>query len=239
MQNVKIPEDNKPWFECSINGKNYKYPAGATVSVPDDVAALIANINASRPKHVTPTPTQEIKKPTAANKVLKSVAKDGGYEYEEGEDAGSILPAVTSTDNGKVLKVVSGAWDKGDAPTGLPTVTASDNGAFLGVSEGAWGKVDNPCTMAEVHGEIGTLQDKTIITLSITAAQLAAMCSNGKLLKLDFALSESITVTCCLPVICLTTDNDGSVSYVFRVDTDKTYRTTSLGANDSVVFIEV
>ena len=34
------------------------------------------------------------------------------------------LPAVSSSDNGKVLKVVNGAWDKGDIPTPDPSLPA-------------------------------------------------------------------------------------------------------------------
>ena len=56
------------------------------------------------------------------------------------EENGSELPAVTSTDNGKILKVVNGKWDKGDAPSGLPAVTSEDNGDVLTVVEGQWAK---------------------------------------------------------------------------------------------------
>lgn len=53
------------------------------------------------------------------------------------------LPSTTSADNGKVLKVVNGAWAKGTDNTGsgssgLPSVTASDNGKVLKVVSGAW-----------------------------------------------------------------------------------------------------
>jgi hypothetical protein len=54
--------------------------------------------------------------------------------------SGSALPAVTADDNGKLLTVVEGAWDKADAPTELPAVTADDNGKVLKVVEGAWDK---------------------------------------------------------------------------------------------------
>ena len=56
-------------------------------------------------------------------------------------DAPSSLPAVSGTDNGKLLGVSSGKWDKVDAPSGLPTVSASDNGKVLGVSAGEWAAV--------------------------------------------------------------------------------------------------
>lgn len=49
------------------------------------------------------------------------------------------LPSVSSTDNGKLLTVVSGKWAKAAAPTELPTVTADDNGKVLKVADGAWG----------------------------------------------------------------------------------------------------
>lgn len=50
----------------------------------------------------------------------------------------SVLPQVTSDDNGKVLSVSGGAWGAAPAPTELPEVTASDNGKFLTVANGAW-----------------------------------------------------------------------------------------------------
>ena len=48
------------------------------------------------------------------------------------------LPDVTSADNGKILKVVSGDWEAAEAPSGLPDVTSADNGKSLEVSNGAW-----------------------------------------------------------------------------------------------------
>ena len=51
---------------------------------------------------------------------------------------GSSLPAVTADDNGKVLAVVEGDWDKADAPKELPTVTTAHNGRVLKVANGAW-----------------------------------------------------------------------------------------------------
>lgn len=54
--------------------------------------------------------------------------------------SGSALPAVTASDNGKLLTVVEGAWAKADATKELPTVTADDNGKVLKVVDGAWDK---------------------------------------------------------------------------------------------------
>lgn len=51
-----------------------------------------------------------------------------------------VLPPVDSTDNGKVLKVVSGIWATATESGGssLPTVSSTDNGKILQVSSGAW-----------------------------------------------------------------------------------------------------
>ena len=48
------------------------------------------------------------------------------------------LPAVSSTDNGKVLKVVSGKWKAGNETVELPAVTGDDDGKVLMVVNGAW-----------------------------------------------------------------------------------------------------
>ena len=48
------------------------------------------------------------------------------------------MPAVTASNNGQVLTVVSGAWAAATIPAQLPTVTATDNGKILKVVNGAW-----------------------------------------------------------------------------------------------------
>lgn len=52
----------------------------------------------------------------------------------------SGLPDVTADDNGEILTVVDGEWNKAAAPTELPAVTADDNGDVLSVVDGAWVK---------------------------------------------------------------------------------------------------
>lgn len=47
--------------------------------------------------------------------------------------AASELPVVNATDNGKVLAVVDGNWDKANAPTELPAVTGDDIGKVVSV----------------------------------------------------------------------------------------------------------
>lgn len=48
------------------------------------------------------------------------------------------LPSVSGADNGKVLLVSSGKWQKGALAKELPAVTADDNGKVLKVVDGAW-----------------------------------------------------------------------------------------------------
>lgn len=53
------------------------------------------------------------------------------------------LPSVSSSDNGKILKVASGAWAAADETTELPAVTSSDNDKILKVVSGAWAASDD------------------------------------------------------------------------------------------------
>lgn len=83
------------------------------------------------------------------SKYVMNKKENGTYERKKiSLDAETVesntLPKVSSHDNGKVLGVKSGKWQKVDAPSGLPAVTGSDNGKFLGVNEGEWSVVSAP-----------------------------------------------------------------------------------------------
>ena len=60
------------------------------------------------------------------------------------------LPVVTSEDNGKLLGVTGGKWDSVNAPTELPAVTNEDNGRILQVSNGSWTKQNMPTELPAV-----------------------------------------------------------------------------------------
>jgi len=58
---------------------------------------------------------------------------------EEGGGGGG-LPPVTSADNGDVLTVVEGSWNKAEPIAELPEVTSADNDDILKVVSGVWSK---------------------------------------------------------------------------------------------------
>ncbi len=58
-------------------------------------------------------------------------------------EQGAGLPDVDQSDDGKVLAVVNGEWDKADIPDGnLPVVTSVDDGKVLSVKNGSWSAND-------------------------------------------------------------------------------------------------
>lgn len=62
------------------------------------------------------------------------------------------LPEATNEDNGKVLGVVDGEWEKTDVPTELPLVTDTDEGKFLRVNSlGQWVADTVPSAESEVY----------------------------------------------------------------------------------------
>ena len=63
------------------------------------------------------------------------------------------LPEVNADDEGKVLAVVKGAWDKAGSQIELPFVTSEDNGKLLGVTGGKWGSVNAPTELPAVTNE--------------------------------------------------------------------------------------
>jgi len=92
-----------------------------------------------------------------------------------GGGSGAGLPNVSQSDNGKVLRVVNGAWNK-SLITELPSVSQSDNGKILSVVNGEWDKVSLDdllgivklnCTVE--YNDIGSI--KTNYTLNIPSGK--------------------------------------------------------------------
>ena len=75
----------------------------------------------------------------------KAVSAMAGIDFVDIPNAsGGGLPAVTSDDNGDVLTVVDGVWDKAAPSGGLPDVTIADANKVLAVSAGGEWDVDYP-----------------------------------------------------------------------------------------------
>jgi len=85
---------------------------------------------------------------TTTEKTEKALLFQIAESFQTAVEEGSIvinvleLPAVSASDNGKILGVANGVWDVIDAPTELPSVSSTDNGKVLGVVEGEWVAVD-------------------------------------------------------------------------------------------------
>lgn len=86
---ITIPNIGNNPLVVIVGGKRYAYGAGETVTVPDEVGNEILHMMAAMDN---PAPNVELP--------------------FKGE-----LPKVTSTDNGKVLRVVSGAWAAAQLPS--------------------------------------------------------------------------------------------------------------------------
>ena len=62
-----------------------------------------------------------------------------------------ILPIVSASDNGKILRVVNGQWAASDETVELPAVSGDDDDKVLTVVDGAWAAAALPAddTQAE------------------------------------------------------------------------------------------
>lgn len=86
MKTVTIPNDYHP-YEVEVNGKEYRFPAGATVSVPDEVAAVIENYYKLQPKE-KPTDGGALPYVSKENDGDVLTVKDGAWTTGEGGGSG-------------------------------------------------------------------------------------------------------------------------------------------------------
>lgn len=103
-KSVKIPETANPW-RCVINGVEYAYTPGSTQTVPDEVAALIAQIEEYPPD---PLPVEkpwpcgiepEITDPQDGD-VLVYDATAGVWKNGEGGSGGGVTVVHSTEDEG-------------------------------------------------------------------------------------------------------------------------------------------
>ena len=111
-------------------------------------------------------------------------------------DDGGLLPAVTAADNGKVLRVVSGAWSAEDMPTGGTDmgITGASVGQIAKITDvdasgvpTSWAPVDMPSG--------GSSEDMRVIkTITITADGVNSIYFNRDDNGLPFALTKHIRI---------------------------------------------
>lgn len=97
--------------------------------------------------------------------------------------AGTALPTVTSEDNGKLLTVVEGEWNKADPTNPLPTVTSDDNGKVLGVNEGEWNTIAVPIDTVVIQGTFN-LGNYSFTMNDYTLKDVNDLLTSGKLVVL-------------------------------------------------------
>lgn len=152
MKTVTIPIGFHP-LEITVNNTKYVYREGETVSVPDEVAALVEQYKAAQP---VPKPNSLIDNLGLAfqrsDKGKAFKVKDDGTDVEWGEASGggSGLPEISAGDAGKVLTV-------NEDETGAEWAESSGGGAL--VVHGTWatsaGGTDY-CTLDKTAGDILT-----------------------------------------------------------------------------------
>lgn len=59
-------------------------------------------------------------------------------------NAADLLPEISENDEGKILGISNGKWQKINAEDGLPAIEQEDEGKILGVVNGEWQKTDMP-----------------------------------------------------------------------------------------------
>lgn len=94
---VKIPTFMDP-FIVEVNGQQYKYPAGTEQNVPEEVAAVIQNIN-----DMTPKPAGGSGGGGAGMMVVNISANEDYSEYYSDKTVDEILEAVKA---GMIVKAV-------------------------------------------------------------------------------------------------------------------------------------
>lgn len=148
------------------------------------------------------------------------------------------LPVVSSTHNGKVLKVSGGKWAVGTDNAGdtLPAVTAADNGSVLSVVSGAWAKDGR---VLEATGTTEKADDKDTFTLNVTAQALYEAALAGKLLHATIGEGAS-ALDAVLPIEVF--HNASGYIIKLRCDTnsaDKFFMYQGNGSGETVTLTEV
>ena len=78
-KSVTIPTFMQPDWVCTINNTTYRYKAGTTQTVPDEVAELIKAINAQKPVENPPETPEQMAKRIADAEIETALANYSNY----------------------------------------------------------------------------------------------------------------------------------------------------------------
>ena len=183
-----------------------------------------------------------------ADKFMKSIT------FVEGGDTYYPLPKVTNADDGKVLKVVNGAWSLGEYPkilmrievTTSPTTVEYTEGDSLDLtglvvtatfSDGSTEDITSQCIMSPAAGTVLATTD-TSINISYTykgvtrsTAQIIAVEINPP--YLSFIGNEDFT----LKTYNTTKNWDGTLQYSTNGSTWNTWNGTEISSADSKLYL--
>lgn len=82
MKTVKIPESATPWM-CIVDGVKYTYPAGKTMDVPDQVAALVEAYNKEMKEPSYWVPAAKVNQDPKSSAPFTIGADEGGVYRED------------------------------------------------------------------------------------------------------------------------------------------------------------
>ena len=162
---VTIPKDRNP-FIVIVNGVEYKYPAGATIEVPDSVADVIEKYEGAKPK---PDPN-----PAPGGNSGSSVQTDWNQTDPSAADFIKNKPF-------------------GDSPTGGDTLYWDGNTEGL-VDVGGIGCLvsDKLPTMSDLANGgviVGTMFDGSTVSIQFTASEVIDVDGDGSFITINDAVN--------------------------------------------------
>lgn len=133
-------------------------------------------------------------------------------------------PEASTTDNGNVLTVVEGEWNKASVPTELPAVSSTDNGDVLTVVEGEWAKAAPSGGVGELIVTIEHVNEGNAglgyYACDKTAQEILDAADDGKIVYFRYSENGTWEKQNYSPLICAFYSNDhmmDEVSYSFRI----------------------
>jgi len=174
---------------------------------------------------------------------IYSVASSGTPVFLFVDDDGEISQwMLTETDEGKDEDIyadfVSVSYGKDDGVIiRFLTFHSNDDGEEETKISLSKTEDTEPYSVAVTRSVDGN--SKQVLTFPLTALEAYNIANKGRVFLVSFTIEEGISVTSALNVGAIKADVNGAITYMFRTDSDKTYISANLSANDPVVMTEV